>query len=102
MMVEWRKGRETMKGYLDNNGNLLGEVFASSGLRVAPSTEDASKLSIRDWALMLPNADHSMGKNDVRRKVVLPFAVISGFASTDAGIDWNRNNTGWQRTRPRH
>ncbi|KAL3482730.1 hypothetical protein BJX62DRAFT_245590 [Aspergillus germanicus] len=65
MRVEWRKDRETMKGYLDNDGNLLGEVFASSGLRVAPSTEDASKLSIRDWALVQPNADHSMGKNDI-------------------------------------
>ncbi|KAL3450776.1 hypothetical protein BJX65DRAFT_304931 [Aspergillus insuetus] len=62
---EWKKDREAMKEYLDNGGNLFGEVFASSGLRVAPSTEDASKLSIRDWALVRPNADHSIGKNDI-------------------------------------
>jgi hypothetical protein len=85
MMVEWIKDRDTMNEYLHKNGNLVGEVFASSGLRVAPSTEDESKLSIRDWALVRPNADHSMGKDDVSGKVVLPFAVISGFASTDAG-----------------
>ncbi|KAL2788064.1 hypothetical protein BJX66DRAFT_340567 [Aspergillus keveii] len=53
MREEWKKDREAMKEYLDNSGNLFAEVFALSGLRVAPFTEDASKLSIRDWALIV-------------------------------------------------
>jgi hypothetical protein len=94
MREEWEKDREAMKEYLNNSGNLFAEVFALSGLRVAPFTEDASKLSIRDWALVRPNADNSMGKNDVSA----PLCCYPN--ATDAGIDWDRNNTGWQRTRP--
>ncbi|KAJ0420794.1 hypothetical protein BJY00DRAFT_312720 [Aspergillus carlsbadensis] len=79
-IAERRKDRETMQEYLDNHGHLLGHVFAASGLRVAPSPEDASKLSIRDWALVRPNADHSVGKNNIGIVKTLPGRELHSFS----------------------
>ncbi|KAL3459404.1 hypothetical protein BJX64DRAFT_291231 [Aspergillus heterothallicus] len=63
--------RDTLLKYLENNNHIFGKVIASSGPRIAPSKEDADKLSIRDWALVLPNEKHSCGENDIQHRSTL-------------------------------
>lgn len=59
------KDRNTMKEFFHKETYILGEVFAASGLREVPSTQDPTKLSIRDWALVMPKGNRLVGKNRV-------------------------------------
>lgn len=59
------KDRDSMKSFVQNGQHVLGNVFAASGLREARSTDDANKLSVRDWALIQPKSGRSAGDNVV-------------------------------------
>ncbi|KAL2838184.1 hypothetical protein BJY01DRAFT_251086 [Aspergillus pseudoustus] len=82
-IADWKKERQTMEEYLRGNNHIFGEDFASSWLHVAPSVEDPSKPSIRDWALVRPSSNCSMGKNNIEiakltgNENILPFLSIS-------------------------
>lgn len=57
--------RNLMKAFFHNDGYTFGKVFAASGLREVPSTKDPKEDSIRDWALVKPNENRSVGNNYV-------------------------------------
>lgn len=59
------KDRDSMKSFVQNGQHVLGNVFAASGIREARSTDDANKLSVRDWALVQPKSGRSAGDNAV-------------------------------------
>ncbi|KAL3476119.1 hypothetical protein BJX99DRAFT_258822 [Aspergillus californicus] len=64
-IAQLQGGRHIIKQFFHKPTQKLGTVFAASGFREMQSTNDPSKLSIRDWALVQPGVGRAAGKNTV-------------------------------------
>ncbi|KAL2866228.1 uncharacterized protein BJX67DRAFT_372669 [Aspergillus lucknowensis] len=67
------KDRQHLKEFFHQHTYMLGNIFAAPGLRDAPSADDPTKHSIRDWALGQPCEWRTAPKENliVRSAVVL-------------------------------
>lgn len=62
----WKADRDIIRKFIGEERYILGSVIAATEKeRVVPSTDDNQKLSIRDWALVQPQSQASVGGNNV-------------------------------------
>ncbi|KAL4915992.1 hypothetical protein BDW62DRAFT_218972 [Aspergillus aurantiobrunneus] len=63
LIREVEKKREPTNDFFLRRAYRFGTVFAASGLREVTSTDDPTKISMRDWALLQPRGHRLVGKN---------------------------------------